>query len=113
MIDDYTKNRVHFRFLSLVCYIVLQNPATTKTLHKNVIPIYNYGLQNRWKLVSFWQNRSGSALKTEANYCSNGFQSVPPVYQPVFVGFENRYCSGFSILVYDSHSHLCLLVNKF
>jgi hypothetical protein len=47
MIDDYTKNRVHFRFLSLVRYIVLQNPATTKTLHKNVIPIYNYGLQNR------------------------------------------------------------------
>jgi hypothetical protein len=47
MIDDYTKNRVHFRFLSLVRYIVLQNPAITKTLHKNVIPIYNYGLQNR------------------------------------------------------------------
>jgi hypothetical protein len=57
------------------------------------------GAPSPMRLV-FDKNRSGSVLKTdwfsiktETDYGSkNGFRSV---YRPVFVGFENRYCSGF------------------
>jgi hypothetical protein len=57
------------------------------------------------------QNRSNSVLKTdrfsvktEANYGSkNSFRSVSLVYRPVFVGFENQYCSGFVIHDWTSY----------
>jgi hypothetical protein len=73
-------------------------------------------VENR-PVCGFWQNWSGLVLKTyrfsvktEANYYSkNGFRSVSLVYRLVFVGFENQYCSVFSILGYNWFLKLILL----